>query len=67
MAYPKKSKRGQSVPDQKNQELPEIVVSFGPPSDDSAPVPSANPPGDPAKKAASTDPRQLIFRFGQRS
>lgn len=67
MEYPKKSKRGKSVPDQKNQGLPEIVFSFGPPPDDSPTDAAANPPGDPTQKADSTEPRQLIFRFGKRS
>lgn len=67
MAYPRKPKRANSVHDQKNQEPLEIVVSFGPPPDESMPDSPANLSGRPTQKSRSARSRQLIFRFGKRS
>lgn len=67
MAYPKNSKRGKSVPEQKNQDPLEVVVSFGPPPDESTPETPPDSSGQPTKKSRSAKSRQLIFRFGRRS
>jgi hypothetical protein len=67
MPYPKKSSRKKSVPDAQNQDLPEIVVSFGPPPDDSPGNSPTHPSDAPTPMSDSSDSRQLRFRFGKRS